>query len=148
MTEIASGKLPDLMANAFEIAASYVSHNHVAPKDLPDLITTLYTSLVKLGSQSQLLADVSEPTEKPTSALIRKSITPDALISFIDGKPYKTLKRHLTSRGFTPASYRERFGLVPDYPMVAPSYSSRRSALASEHGLGIRVGQGAKHRVK
>jgi predicted transcriptional regulator len=32
----------------------------------------------------------------------------------IDGKPYKTLKRHLSTHGLTPQQYRERYGLRPD----------------------------------
>ncbi len=70
------------------------------------------------------------------AAQIRKSVQRDRLISFIDGKSYKTLKRHLTAHGLTPASYRERFGLPADYPMVAAAYSERRSSLAKAHGLG------------
>ena len=69
-------------------------------------------------------------SRSPRPAQIRKSITPDALISFIDGKPYKTLKRHLTGNGMTIEQYRERFGLPRDYPSTAASYSAQRSALA------------------
>ncbi len=78
----------------------------------------------------------SEKAHRPTNAEIRKSIGRDGLVSFIDGKVYKTLKRHLSSHGLDPESYRERFGLPSDYPMVAPSYAARRSALAKEIGLG------------
>ena len=57
-------------------------------------------------------------------------------MSFVDGKTYKTLKRHLTGAGLDPASYRQRYGLPSDYPMTAPSYSEQRSALAKSLGLG------------
>ena len=57
-------------------------------------------------------------------------------MSFLDGQIYKTLKRHLTKHGYTPDSYRARFGLPADYPMVAPSYAQRRSVLAKELGFG------------
>ena len=73
---------------------------------------------------------------KPTAAQVRKSITPDALISFIDGKPYKMLKRHLTTHGLTGKAYQERYGLPLNYPMTALSYSAARSALAKKLGLG------------
>ena len=75
--------------------------------------------------------------EMPSAAQIRKSINPDGIVSFIDGKTYKTLKRHLTSRGLDPKSYRARYGLPADYPMVAPSYAAQRSALAKTIGLGV-----------
>jgi predicted transcriptional regulator len=86
----------------------------------------------------------SEPeiaVEKPTAAQIRKSISDEGIVSFIDGKPYKTLKRHLTKHGLTPQAYRQRYGLPADYPMVAPGYAAQRSALAKEIGLGRPGGQ-------
>jgi predicted transcriptional regulator len=81
-------------------------------------------------------APAAAEIEKPTASQIRKSITPDALISFIDGKAYKTLKRHLSANGFDPHSYRERYGLPRDYPLVVPSYAAQRSELARAIGLG------------
>ncbi len=73
---------------------------------------------------------------KATAAQIRASIRSDALISFEDGKPYKTLKRHVAGAGLTLAEYREKWGLPSDYPSVAPEYSARRSAMAKSAGLG------------
>jgi predicted transcriptional regulator len=67
---------------------------------------------------------------------VKKSITPDSLISFEDGKPYKTLRRHLATRGLTPEQYRDKWGLPADYPMVSPNYSAARSAMAKHSGLG------------
>jgi predicted transcriptional regulator len=81
-------------------------------------------------------APAPESVEKPTPAQVRKSITPDAIISFIDGKAYKTMKRHLGTHGLDPHSYRQRYGLPSDYPMVAPNYAAQRSALAKSIGLG------------
>lgn len=63
-------------------------------------------------------------------------MTDDAIISLIDGKPYRTLKRHLTGRGFTPAEYRQRYGLTDNHPMIAASYATQRSQLAESIGLG------------
>jgi predicted transcriptional regulator len=74
--------------------------------------------------------------EKPTPAQIRKSVRHDGIVSFIDGKTYKTLKRHLSANGLDPYSYRERYGLPADYPMIAPSYAEQRSAIAKAIGLG------------
>ena len=148
MTGTTREQLPELTANACQIAVAYVSNNHVSAQDLPKLIVSIHASLVQMGSQPQASASSSEPKPKLSADEIRKSITPEALISFIDGKPYKTLKRHLTAQGFDPATYRERFNLPADYPMVAESYSTRRSALAKKIGFGIVSGQAAKHRVK
>jgi predicted transcriptional regulator len=74
--------------------------------------------------------------EKPNLAQIRKLVRDDGIVSFIDGKSYKTLRRHLTRHGLDPREYRERYGLPADYPMTAPSYAAQRSALAKAIGLG------------
>src|SRR5690242_15231542 len=101
---------------AAELVSAYVTRNHVAAGELPNLIHTVHASLVGLSQPSP---PSSEAVEKPTPTQIKKSIRPDGLISFIDGKAYKTLKRHLTKYGLDPYSYRERYGLPKDYPMVA-----------------------------
>ncbi|WP_279599036.1 MucR family transcriptional regulator [Methylobacterium sp. J-076] len=116
------------------IVVAYVSHNHVSPPDLPALIARVYGAITALAAGGR--PETEEAAPAVTAAQIRKSVQADRLISFIDGKPYKTLKRHLTAHGLTPAAYRERFGLPADYPMVASDYSERRSSLAKAHGLG------------
>ena len=84
-----------------------------------------------------LVAPQQVEREKPQPAVgVRKSVTPDFLISLEDGKPYKSLKRHLTRLGLTPQAYREKWGLPPDYPMVAANYALQRSELAKSMGLG------------
>ncbi|MCJ2054770.1 MucR family transcriptional regulator [Methylobacterium sp. J-070] len=116
-----------------DIVAAYVSNNSVRPADMAELIASTHAALAGLGNAGTPATPVPE---KLTPAQIRKSITPDALISFIDGKPYKTLKRHLTGNGMTVEQYRERFGLPRDYPSTAANYSAQRSALAKNLGLG------------
>lgn len=150
MTETVSQPTPALLAVISEIAAAYVANNHVSPTDLPALIASIHASVASWTSEMTVQEVTTEPHAelKPTPIQIRRSITPEALISFIDGKPYKMLKRHIAKHGLTPESYRVRFGLPPDYPLTAPSYSSRRSALAKEHQFGIVAGRGTKHRTK
>lgn len=73
-----------------------------------------------------------EPAVNP-----KRSIFPDHVICLEDGKKFKTLKRDLsTDHGLTPEEYRAKWGLKPDYPMVASSYAATRSALAKASGLG------------
>lgn len=114
--------------------------------ELAGLVGSVHRSLVGLGS-----ATVSTPSSEleskirlPTPAQVRGSVTNAGLVSFVDGRSYQTLKRHLSAHGLTPATYRQRYGLATDYPMVAPDYSAKRSALAKDIGLG-RIGttQGA-----
>jgi predicted transcriptional regulator len=127
-----------------EVAAAYFSGSHVSPSDIPGVIAQIAASLGNV-SDGAALAD-AEPTSEPklTRAQIRKSITPDALISFEDGKAYKTLRRHLSVKGLTPDQYRAKWGLPSDYPVTAPSYSAARSALAKSLGLGQKGQQGRR----
>jgi predicted transcriptional regulator len=116
-----------------DVVASYVSKNAVSAGDLPSVIEKVFGALSSAGRSEALAA---EEAQKPSAAHVRKSIQPDHLVSFVDGRKYKTLKRHLTTHGLTFAQYREKFGLPQDYPTVAPAYSARRSALAKQLGLG------------
>ncbi|MDR7040466.1 putative transcriptional regulator [Methylobacterium sp. BE186] len=115
-----------------DIVSAYLSNNHTSVADLPSLIASVHAAVSSLNQTTA----PSEPEAKATPVQIRKSITPGALISFEDGKPYKTLRRHLTTRGLTPESYREKWGLPRDYPMVTAAYSEARSSLAKSLGLG------------
>jgi len=116
-----------------EIVAAHVSNNTVAPSDLPQLIQDVYKTLLVVGA-------APAAAERPRPAVpIKKSISPDYIICLEDGKKLKMLKRHLkTSYNITPQEYRERWGLAPDYPMVAPNYAKHRSALARKIGLGTK----------
>jgi predicted transcriptional regulator len=116
-----------------EIVANYVANNIVSIDELPSLIRTINQTLSSLGQASA----TQEPApDRPTTAQIKKSVRPDGLVSFIDGKPYKTLKRHLAKHGLTIADYKEKFGLPKDYPSTSPEYSAKRSAMAKTLGLG------------
>lgn len=125
----------DLVDLTVTIVAAYVTKNTLPPRDLAGLVTTVHAALAGLGDTvDQAPAEIE--VQKLTPAQIRKSITPEALISFIDGKPYTMLRRHLSAHGFDPHTYRRRYGLPQDYPMTAPTYSERRSAMAKTIGLG------------
>ncbi|ABY28596.1 MucR family transcriptional regulator [Methylorubrum extorquens] len=122
-----------LVTLATEIVTAYVTRNQVQAAELPGLLRSVHSGLLRLSSGS------GEPTEEPrtlTATEIRRSIRPEGLISFEDGKAYKTLRRHLTKRGLTPEAYRAKWGLPVDYPMTASAYSAQRSQLALDRGLG------------
>jgi predicted transcriptional regulator len=123
----------DLKGLTSEIISSYVSANAVAAADLAALIKLTHAAL---RSATNTVVNRPAAETKPTASQIRRSITPDALISFVDGRPYTMLRRHLATHGMTPADYRARFGLPADYPVTAPSYSAKRAALARRSGLG------------
>ncbi|TXM65641.1 MucR family transcriptional regulator [Methylobacterium sp. WL12] len=118
---------------AAKILTAYVARNPVPATSLPDLIRTVHSSITGLTTSPKLVLT------KPTDAEIRKSISPDAIISFEDGKPYKALRRHLTMRGLSPEAYRAKWGLPVDYPFVSPSYSARRSLISRAIGQNQRL---------
>jgi predicted transcriptional regulator len=123
-----------------DIAAAYLSANTVPAGDLPGLIQTIHQALS--GVSSGAPAPAAEPA-KP-AVPVKKSITPDYLISLEDGKRYKSLKRHLrTKYNMTPDEYRSKWGLPKDYPMVAPNYAKARSEMARNMGL-VQGGRGRK----
>ena len=130
-----SDQAGDLLALTTEIVAAHVSNNTVAVGDLGQLISQVYQSLANIGG-----APAAAPATLPQPAVtVKKSIQPDYLVCLEDGKKLKMLKRHLkTAYNMTPEAYRERWGLPPDYPMVAPNYARQRSRLAKEIGLGTR----------
>src|ERR1700712_243204 len=133
MEDEAQPTLTNYVDMAADIVSAYVSNNSVRPGELPELIASVHGALSNLDKPSE---PAVEQVEKPTPAQIRKSVTPDALISFVDGKAYKTLKRHLTKHGMDFHAYRARYGLPSDYPSTAANYSAQRSELARSLGLG------------
>lgn len=135
MSENTESQTTNFFELAGDIVSAYVSNNSVRPADLPDLIRQVYAALQALAAGGATSSSEAE-IEKPTAAQIRKSLMPDGIVSFLDGKTYKTMKRHLTGHGLDPHSYRQRYGLPVDYPMVAPDYAAQRSALAKSIGLG------------
>lgn len=133
MSEASQVSQLDRVELAADLVSAYVSNNSLPSAELPALITQVHAALTGLSAPQ---APKEEEIEKASTAQIKKSITPDALISFIDGKPYKTLKRHLTTHGLDIEGYRRRYGLPSDYPTVSANYSAARSALAKDLGLG------------
>lgn len=125
----------ELLSLSAMVVASYVQHNSLPQADLAALIANTHSALSGLGKEP---APSSQAATKPTPAVpIKKSITPEFLICLDDGKKFKSLRRHLrTAYDMSPEDYRAKWGLPPDYPMVAPSYAEARSALAKSMGLG------------
>ena len=128
MNDAPTPALIDLTAG---IVSAFVGCNAVPTAELPGLIASVHGALADLGRPVE---PQPEPLVPPVP--IRKTVMPDHIISLEDGKPYKTLKRHLAGRGLTPDDYRAKWGLPPDYPMVAANYAAQRSDLAKAAGLG------------
>jgi len=124
-----------------DIVSAHVSKNVVALNDLPALIQNVHTALSALsGGGRQPEAKKQEP-----AVSVRSSVKPDYIVCLEDGKKLKMLKRHLmTHYGLTPDQYRQKWGLGPDYPMVAPNYAEQRRSLAKSIGLGTVRGRGGK----
>ncbi len=116
-----------------DIVSAFVSNNTVSMQDIPSLISSVYTALSNSGSGAALPVEI----ELVPAVSVKKSVTPDFIICLEDGKKFKSLKRHLSSKyGLSPDQYRAKWSLPYDYPMVAPNYAASRSALAHQMGLG------------
>jgi predicted transcriptional regulator len=142
MAETAAPKIAEeeLLRMTADVVAAYVGNNTLPTAQLGEVINTVYSSLKSLEGP---VAQVQPEPLKPAVA-IRKSITPEFIICLEDGKKLKMLKRHLRSTyNMTPDEYRTKWGLAPDYPMVAPNYAQRRSEFAKKIGLGRGTGRQA-----
>ncbi len=120
-----------------EIVSAFVSNNSVSNKQIPDLITSVHQTLMKVTGQAPEILKPAVPR--------KRSVTPDYIVCLEDGKKLKMLKRHLrTSYNLSPEEYRKKWGLLDDYPMVAPKYAAQRSELAKKIGLGKSRRKGRK----
>jgi len=129
--KLEEGMIEAALNGTVNIVSAYVGNNPVQATDLPDLMKMVHTTLKGLSVEED------QATVKEPAVPIRKSIQDDHLVCLEDGKKFKSLKRHLRSKyDMTPEEYREKWGLPYDYPMVAPSYARKRSALAKQMGLG------------
>lgn len=126
---------------AAELTAAWLGNpnTRAGADEVPAFLRRMHESLTELAGAGQGAPAAAEPVEEThvPAVSVRKSLSsPDRIISMIDGKPYRTLKRHLATYGLTPDQYRARYGLKPDYPMVAPAYSDQRRETAKRLGLG------------
>lgn len=127
-------KHTELLALTAQVASAHLSRAPASKDDIPAIIETIYNTFKNLGHQN------TSRTTRPPAVPVADSITSEFLICLEDGKKLKMLKRYLkTAFGMTPEQYRERWGLSPDYPMVAPGYAEKRSDLAKDIGLGTKA---------
>ncbi len=134
----------NLLTFVADIVSAHVSHNSVKPTELPQLIESIYASLEGLGKPVVAVEDKREP-----AVSVRSSVKPDAIICLECGIRMKMLKRHLgTDHKLTPAEYRARWGLNADYPLVAPEYAAMRREIATNIGLGRKLGTKVKATAK
>ncbi|MBY8823849.1 MucR family transcriptional regulator [Sphingomonas colocasiae] len=127
-----------------EVVTAYVSNNNMRADDMAGFIATTHAAIAALDKPTdEPEQEVAAPEHVP-AVTVRKSLSSkDHIISMIDGKPYRTLRRHLSTNGLTPDEYRARYNLKADYPMVAETYSEARRAMAKKIGLGRKPGEKA-----
>ena len=124
----------DVLRLSADIVAAYVSRNAVGAGSVPEVLTQVFGALSGLGRPA---APAPAPQKSKPAVPVSRSIQHDHIVCLEDGKKLKMLKRYLRSRfDMSPEDYRRKWGLAPDYPMVAPAYAERRSAFAKEIGLG------------
>jgi predicted transcriptional regulator len=125
----------DYVELTVDIVSAYVSNNPVPPAELAQLIARVHASLTQIGTGQ---GEPKAPTAPQQPAVpVKKSVTADHIICLEDGRVFKSLKRHLRAKyDMSPEQYRAKWGLPPEYPMVAPNYAKARSDLAKAIGLG------------
>lgn len=129
---------------AAEMTIAWLSNpnNRATVNEVPAIRKSMYDAVAKLAVGREGSQSGSSVSEYRPAVSVRKSLSNhDYIISLIDGKPYKMLRRHLMNNGLTPEGYRDRYGLKSDYPVVAAGYSEVRRTLAIRHGLGRKPGQ-------
>jgi predicted transcriptional regulator len=127
---------------ATELTIAWLSNpnTRVAAEEVPTFLQKMHGAVSTLAAPQPAGAEAAAPQYTPAVTVRRSLASKDQIISMIDGKPYKTLKRHLSTHGLTPAQYRERYGLKPDYPIVAENYAEMRRGIAKKLGLGRKPG--------
>lgn len=134
---------------ATEITIAWLGNpnTRVSAEEVPTFLKTMHSAIGDL-SNAPSAAPAAEPAPEHIPAVpVRSSVKPDYIISLIDGRKLKSLKRHLSVNGMTPKEYRERYGLKSDYPMVAANYAAQRREVAKKIGLG-RGGRGGQKAVE
>lgn len=132
----------DLTALTVELVSAFVANNNLRSEDLATLIASTHGALAALNKPAPTADEAQAEEHKPAVTMKKSLADPSHIISMIDGKPYKALKRHLSGHGLDPQSYRERYKLPASYPMVAPGYSEARREVAKRLGLGRKPGGG------
>jgi predicted transcriptional regulator len=129
------------LATELTIAWLGNQNNRVSAEDVPAFLRNMHATVTELasGGASSDAEDATPSQEFAPAVSVRKSLASrDHILSMIDGKPYRTLRRHLSTHGLTPEDYKRRYNLKADYPMVAESYSEQRRAMAKKIGLGAK----------
>jgi len=143
----AAGNDIDAIELAADLTMAWLSNpnTRVSAEDVPSFLKLMHGTVSNLSAAQIPASPAPDATPDYEPAVtVRKSLaSKDHIISMIDGKPYRTLRRHLSANGLTPEEYRARYNLKPDYPMVAESYSEARRAMAKQIGLGRKPGQAA-----
>lgn len=141
----------DDVARATELTIAWLRNpnTRTSVADVPTFLATMHSAVIGLNEPFSSATTNDSEQEHVPAVSVRKSLASrDHIISLIDGKPYRTLRRHLTGHGLTPDEYRQRYGLKRDYPMVAPAYSEARSATAKAIGLGRKAGETVEKAVE
>jgi predicted transcriptional regulator len=129
---------------ATELTIAWLSNpnTRASAEEVPTFLNRMHQAVTGLVAAPEE-EEAPQQAEYTPAVSVRKSLSSrDHIISMIDGKPYKTLRRHLARHGLTPDQYRQRFGLRPDYPMVSESYSQVRRDMAKRIGLGRKAETG------
>jgi len=125
---------PNITELTADVVKAFVTNNAIPASELKSLVESVHATFARLSNAPAPVAPTLHPGATP--AMVRESVTPDYLVSLENGKRYRTLRFHLAKLGLSPESYRQKWRLPPDYPMVAETFAARRSELAKASGFG------------
>ncbi|KKI20364.1 MucR family transcriptional regulator [Sphingomonas sp. Ag1] len=140
----------DNVTLATELTIAWLSNpnTRTTVDDVPAFLASMHAAVSGLsGASAEPIAQEASRKYVPAVSARKSLASKEYIISMIDGKPYKTLRRHLSSCGLTPDQYRQRYNLRPDYPMVAENYSEARREAAKKIGLGRKAGHTVEHAI-
>jgi predicted transcriptional regulator len=124
---------------ATELTIAWLSNPNTRanPSEVPEFLRAMHEAVAGLSGSNREAEQPEAEEEHVAAVSVKKSLASrDHIISLVDGKPYKSLRRHLSKHGMTPDDYRKRYGLKADYPIVAPAYADQRREMAKKIGLG------------
>lgn len=138
--------MADAVEMAAELSIAWLSNpkTRASAAEASDFLKAMHEAVMSLSAMAAPDGSAKIAKPEPTVSARRSLSSPEHIVSMIDGRPYKSLRRHLSRHGLTPEQYRERYGLKPDYPMVAPAYAELRRSLAKKIGLGRKSRGGAQ----
>ena len=132
----------DLVELATELTIAWLGNpnNRASADEVPAFLRTMHAAVTELagqvmGANASGTSDKASIDHVPAITPRRSLSSKDHIISMIDGKPYKTLRRHLSAHGLSPQEYRAKDRLIGHCLMIFKLRGPRLFHLADAPAL-------------